>query len=259
MSGMERSTPTRHRPSIERRRASLAAAVVLPVAAALVLVPFRDQLADAAAALLLVAVVVGVASFGDRRAGLTAALMSALAFDFFLTRPYERLSITSAHDVETTVALLVVGVAVTELAVRGRRHLEVAMAEGNYLALLHDLSDLVASGAPPDEVVAVACDDLVEVLALSRCHFEPSSVATGRATLVRSGEVELADRERYDVEHLGLPDGEIELVARASQREFGRFVMLAGGHGAVSIEQRVVALALADQVGTALAAFGHAA
>ena len=57
----------------------------------------------------------------DRLAGILAAVSAAAWFDFFLTRPYERFTITRTADLETTVLILVIGVAVTELAVWGRR------------------------------------------------------------------------------------------------------------------------------------------
>ena len=71
-------------------------------------------------------VVVAVAANGDRLAGALAAVSTAVWFDFFLTQPYERLTITRRTDIETTVLLLVIGVAVTEIAVWGRRHHAIA-------------------------------------------------------------------------------------------------------------------------------------
>jgi K+-sensing histidine kinase KdpD len=242
-------------PDGSRYWVSMIASVVLPLAAALVLVPFRDHFANAAAALVLVAVVVGVAAFGERPSGWIASVSSCVWFDFFLTRPYERFSIAAAKDVETTVALLVVGVAVTEIAVRSRRHFAVAMEEGNYLALIHDVSDLVARGASAEAVIAAARDDLVELLLLRDCRFESTSSPRRRAQLLRNGEVELGE-QRFDVARDGLPDDEVDLVVQSNDREYGVFVMGVGARRAVSIEQRVVALVLADQVGAALAASG---
>lgn len=231
---------------------SIAAALVLPLLASLVLVPFRDHFANAAAALVLVAVVVGIAVVGDRRAGWLAALSSAVWFDFFLTKPYERFAISASSDIETTVALLVVGVAVTEIAVRSRHHFVVAVAEGNYLALIHDVSELVARGAAPAEVAAAASDELVELLTLSSCRFEPGNGRAGRPQLLRNGEVELGD-VRFDVEQDGFPDQEVDLPVASSHRSYGIFVMAAASHRGVTIEERVVALVLADQVAAAFA------
>ena len=62
--------------------------------------------------------------------------------------------------------------------------------------------------------------------------------------------------QRFDVARDGLPDDEVDLVVQSNDREYGVFVMGVGARRAVSIEQRVVALVLADQVGAALAASG---
>jgi len=228
-----------------------AGGVVLPFFGALALVPFRDGFANAAAALVLVAIVVAVASFGHRRAGWVASVSSAVWFDFFLTRPYERFTISSSHDIETTVSLLVVGAAVTEIAVRSRRHYVVARAEGNYLAVIRDLSDLVARGAPPGSVVEAARVDLIDLLGLDECRFEAGGAEAGRAQLLRNGEVELGTI-RFDVARHGIPDGDVGLAVPSGDRTYGHYVMRAGEHHPVTIEQRIVALA--DQVGAALAA-----
>lgn len=235
-----------------RRWWSLVASLLLPLVIALLLIPFRHHLANTAAALLLVMVVVGVAAFGDRRAGWIAAASSGIWFDYFLTRPYEHFSIAAARDIETTVALFVVGLAVTEIAVRSRQHYAVAWAEGNYLALVHDLSDLVATGAPQAEVVASAQEDLIELLGLRECHFEDGEPVGGRAQLRRNGEVELGET-RFDAGRDGLPVGGVELLVQSRGYVYGSFVMEAVEHRGIPIEQRVVALLLADQVGASLA------
>ncbi len=54
-------------------------------------------------------------------------------FDFFLTQPYQRFTITRRTDIETTVLLLAVGVAVTEIAVGGRRQHAAASKRAGYL------------------------------------------------------------------------------------------------------------------------------
>ena len=96
--------------------------LLLPVGVSAILVPFRTTFALPAAALVLVLVVVAVGSFGNRLAGLIAALSSAAWFDFFLTKPYDTFNITYRPDLQTAIALLVVGLAVTEIAARSRGH-----------------------------------------------------------------------------------------------------------------------------------------
>jgi K+-sensing histidine kinase KdpD len=224
-----------------------------PLLIALALVPLRASLANAAGALVLVAVVVAVATFGDRKAGVLATLSAAAWFDFFLTRPYERFTISSSHDIETTLALIIVGFSVTEIAVHSRRLYTVAMHEGQYLAALRELSDLVASGSPIETVISETTRELRDVLAASRCNFESDVSASAPASiprLERTGEVELAGK-RFDAAGGGLPAGEIEIPVQGRGRVYGRFVFETPG-GRLSIEQRITAIALADQLGAAL-------
>ena len=97
------------------------AGLAAPLALAALLVPFRGSFPNTDAALALILVVVAVAANGYRLAGILAAVSAAAWFDFFLTQPYERFAITRRADIETTILLLVIGVAVTEIAVWGRR------------------------------------------------------------------------------------------------------------------------------------------
>src|SRR5215469_18604587 len=119
---------------LDRDRLALAAAVLGPLAVAAALVPFRAQLSGTNSALILVVVIVAVASNGNRLAGGLAAVSAAAWFDFFLTRPYERFTITNAADITTAVLLLVVGLAVSQLAARARRLRVVTITGADHLA-----------------------------------------------------------------------------------------------------------------------------
>ena len=80
--------------------------LVAPLLAALILFPFRSSFPYTSFELLLVLVVMGVASAGDRFAGLLAAVSAGLCFAFFLSWPYLGFSITSAADVRSTCPIL---------------------------------------------------------------------------------------------------------------------------------------------------------
>src|SRR2546430_13456825 len=70
--------------------------------------------------------------FRSARPGTAAAW-----FDFFLTRPYERFAITRRADIETTILLLVIGVAVTEIAVwRSEEHTSELQSQSNLVCRL---------------------------------------------------------------------------------------------------------------------------
>src|SRR5271155_912420 len=105
-----------------RTRLAVVAGVVGPLVVAAVLVPFRGTFAGTAAALVMVIVIVAVAVTGNRLSGVVASASAGLWFDFFLTRPYDRFVISHRPDLETTIAIFVVGVLVTELAARSRQH-----------------------------------------------------------------------------------------------------------------------------------------
>ena len=121
--------------SLRLGRWLLLAAVVGPLAAGAALIPLRDRIDNTNIALLLVVAVVAVASGGRRPAAVAAALSAAAAFNLFHTRPYYSLRIDSSDDIVTALLLLVVGIAVGELALRGRRARYEAAAEGE-----HDLA-----------------------------------------------------------------------------------------------------------------------
>ena len=96
-------------------------ALAVPLAVCATLSAARGTVASDNAVLVLVLVVVAVAASGSRLAGVVAALSSAAWFDYFLTRPLHHFTIADRDDVETAVLLTLVGIAVTEIALWGRR------------------------------------------------------------------------------------------------------------------------------------------
>ena len=140
------------------------------MAVAVALVPGRGHLDTADNALVLVVAIVAVASTGRRAAAVVAALASALAFDFFLTLPTARSGSPVTQDLVTEVLLLVVGLAVGELAARGRRHRDAASER----TASWPCSTRSPSWPPPDKIrdclIAVASDGLQQLLSLRDCR-----------------------------------------------------------------------------------------
>jgi K+-sensing histidine kinase KdpD len=241
---LERLTPY-------RQRAALAAAIVLPVAVAAVLVPFRGTFATTAAALVLVAVIVGLAIVGSRAAGILASISSALWFDFFLTRPYDQFAISHRPDIETTVALVVVGLIVTELAARSRHHSRVSFEESSYVGVLDELADLAAGPALTSSVVASATASLTDLLGLRACRFEREPVTPPLARILANGEVEHVGLD-WPAEEIGIPGPEAEILARWHGHGVGSFVITPTPGLPVPVERRAVAVALATIVAARL-------
>jgi K+-sensing histidine kinase KdpD len=220
-----------------------------------VLIPFRDSFDNANAALLLVLLIVAVASFGIRPAGVVAAVSSAVWFDFFLTVPYNRLTINDRADIETTILLVVIGAAVTEIAIWGRRQQARASRQKGYLDGVLTASEAVAQGGSIEDLIDQVKAELVAVLRIDQARFVAGDTRTTAPQLNHDGSVSRGNHQ-LKVERDGLPtNAEIELVVQHAGTTRGRFLLTASARiTRPDLEQRLVSVALADQVGAALAA-----
>lgn len=136
------------------RSVLIAAAAVAPLLCAGGLAAFRGSVIPATAALVLVLIVVAAAATGDRFAGIVAALSSGVSFDLFLTEPHGRLTITDPHDIEVTVLLVLVGAAVTEIALWGHRQQARASRRAGYLEGVLGTSKIISvPQASPDDLI----------------------------------------------------------------------------------------------------------
>ena len=105
-----------------------------------------------------------MAASGDRLAGVVAALSSGIWFDFFLTEPYQQFAISDPNDIEDVVLLVLVGAAVTEVALWGRRQQGRASRRAGYLDGVLQTAEVVASGAEaPADVVSRVADQIQEL------------------------------------------------------------------------------------------------
>ncbi|HVH21485.1 MAG TPA: DUF4118 domain-containing protein [Pseudonocardia sp.] len=235
------------------RSVVLAIAAGLPLLACAVLSPFAASIANTNVALCLVLVIVAAASTGLRSAGLVAALSSAAWFDFFLTEPYHGFAIHDQADVETAVLLVLVGVAVTEIALWGRRQQARASQQAGYLdGVLSTAATVGAGRTSTSALIENVRAQLVDVLQIDDCRFD-SGDGPGLAVLDQVGTVSYAGHP-IDAERDGLPtDTAIALPVRSGGTTHGRFLLTAATRVVrVSPEQLRVAVALANQVGAAL-------
>ena len=242
---------SRHRPWL------VVASAVVPLGVAALLSLVRDQVSTAAGVLVLVLLVVAAASTGDRLSGLVAALSAGVFFDLFLTQPYGTLAVTNPDDVEALVLLLAVGVAVTELALWGRRQQAGSSRRLGYLdGVLSAAEKVAARDADPGDLVAVVASELTGLLGLDGCRFAPVAPHL-RAVVQPDGRVRSGERV-LDVDRHGLPtDEEILLPVRHGGRNVGAFVLTTATKvRRPSAEQLRVAVLLADQVGVVVARTG---
>jgi hypothetical protein len=204
-----------------------------------------------------VAVVVLVAANGHRIAGAMAAVSAAVWFDFFLTKPYERFAITHRTDVETTLLLVAVGVAVTELAVRGRRQRVLAQTDALYLNAIASTTGLINGGASPATIYGHVSMQLTALLGLRGCRFESGRYG-GLPRLEDDGQIRTAGSE-WDLDQFGMPDSEVELLCTSDGVVSGRFVLRPTPGVAPPLLARRISSLLATQVAVACGGRARAA
>jgi hypothetical protein len=230
-------------------------AILAPVFVSVALVPVRDHIRTVNVSLVLVVVVLLAAVMGGRVGGAVAAVVSAFSFDFFFTRPYNSFTISRADDVETTILLVIVGLAVGEIVLRSHRHRQAVVERTKEIGKMRRLAELSAGNEPTGRLVNIVRDELTQLLGLRRCRFERPPFMTklpvlqhGRVMIPGTGDNESAWTE---IGH------EVELPVFGEGRQVARFVLdlpTAGTGVAIPPEDRALAVALADQLGAVLVA-----
>jgi K+-sensing histidine kinase KdpD len=234
-----------------RRTAVRLAAALGPLLTCAVLSAALDDVPSAVAVLLLVVWVVAGAATADRVAALVAAVSGGIWFDFFLTSPYHQLTIDDSDDIAATILLVLIGVAVAELALWGDRQQARAARRSGYLdGVLSTATTVSEARTPTDTVIAVVAEQITDVLAVDECRFQHGPVHDARiAILDRSGEL-VREGRRVDVRRAGLPTDEyVAVPVRRGAATLGHFLVTAATRASFpSPEQCRVVVLLADQV-----------
>jgi Domain of unknown function (DUF4118) len=223
---------------------------VAAITVAGLLVPLRDWLGSANVALALALVVVVAAIFGGRLAGGVTSIAAAISFDFFHTKPYYNLRINNREDAISAAVLLVMGVAVGQLAVmhaQSGRELQVHARGASHL---ENVAAVVAGGADLDTVWPVVRRALVDQLGLAGARFETSPYATPYTLIDRNGKIDSASLQ-YEQGGFALPSEGAAVPVVAAGRQLGRLVLLPRPHCGTTLAQRRVAVGLADQLAVA--------
>ncbi len=179
-------------------------AVLVPLVVSAGLNLLVAEVPNSAAALVLVLVVVGSAATGDRLAGALAALSSALGFDFFLTRPFFRLRIHAVQDIELAVLLLLVGLAVSELASWGIRQGARANEQAGFVQGALQSANLAAGSIDDAEALARVATSIGRVLGIEAVSFEYGEHDAAAGVIQRDGFMKCQGKV-VDVALTGLP------------------------------------------------------
>jgi hypothetical protein len=188
---------------------SLAAGTGGAILLGMLLVPLREMTSASNLAFFFMALTIIVAEFGGGRAAVATALSSALSLDFFLTRPYLRLTIAHKHDIIAFAGLAACGLIVAAVGSRRQvRNASLATAR-EQLELLHEglrrmetpgasasaLTSLLAAAiARLPLVAAVVRDEHGEVLATAgrvRAIATPAPLFTPESVVPRESSREM--------------------------------------------------------------------
>ena len=237
------------------RPAIRAAAIIGPFLTCAALSAFRDDVTAATAVLVMVVWVVAAAASGDRWAGVIAALSGGAWFDFFLTEPYHRFAISDPDDVEATILLVVISLAVTEVALWGHRQQVQASRRSGYLdGVLGAARAVSMSDVPDRSVIEVVARQIAEVLAVDSCRFVEGQAQDRRIAVLDDDGALTRNGHPVDVERVGLPSDEyVAVPVRRGAHEVGHFLVSSTDRVAYPThEQRRVAVLLAAQVASAV-------
>lgn len=122
---------------------------------------------NSAVDLLYLPAVLGAAILGGLRPALFTALASALAYNFFFTRPQGSFRVASAADIVTVIILFLVAVVASHLAASVRKQGRIAAAHAARNATVAGLARRLLSCRSEEEIAAIATRELA---ALFRCN-----------------------------------------------------------------------------------------
>jgi hypothetical protein len=216
------------------------------------MLPLRTHLHNDNMALALVVPVLVGAVVGGRLAGAVSAIAAALCFDFFFTQPYLSLRIDGSNDLTSVFVLLVVALIAAEVGIRARRGSRAAREARSDLDRLVRVIELAARGADLEDVASSVRAEIIGLFSLVDCTFEMGTAPSALPHLGVHGAIEGASLVASRNDFL-LPPGGVELTVMGRGVEFGRLVLFASQSVRAPLQKRVVAIAIADQLGITLA------
>lgn len=160
--------------AVPLRRSGAASAVrpyvetsVMVAASTLVGLLVAPRWGTSAVDLLYLPAVLGAAVFYGLGPGVFAAVASALAFNFYFTRPIHTLRISHPEDVATVALLFLAALVTSQLAARMRSEAQAARSNAARNATIAGLARRLLSCSSSEQAAEVACRELGR---LFECH-----------------------------------------------------------------------------------------
>ncbi|HQF93846.1 MAG TPA: DUF4118 domain-containing protein [Microthrixaceae bacterium] len=212
----------------------------------------RATIGSTNVALFLAVVVVAAGVLGRRAGGWITALGAALSFNFFHTRPVHTLRIASGRDVITVVLLAALGGLAGELA--HRRQTAVRNAEGGREStrVLHLNAEECRTATSANAAVLSSTAAITQLLGAESVAFEHGAAGgPGSRRIEHNGTLTgvplRATPSGYDLGEIPVT---IDVTAR--DRILGRFLVVPTDGHPVSLDARLGAIVVADQLSLAL-------
>ena len=137
----------------------------------------------------------------------------------------------------------------------GRRARRDREAAAENVFRVHRVAEEIAHGAPLAEVLAQVRTELLDLLGLCDCWLELPPFQWLLPRLERGGTIEADEHHWFDGGFV-LPRTASSCRCSTGGQEVGRLVLIGDPDVAVTIDERVLAVALADQLGIAMAMAG---
>ena len=157
----------------------------------------------------------------------------------------------------TAVLLLATGLAVSQLAAWAHRLKVIAVTDEGYLATMHGTAAKAHASRSPEEVADYVGALLAGLLELQDWRFEYGSLRSHPPQLKADGSV-AAGETIWDVDSAGMP-AELELRVFGNGQYYGRYLLSPRPGSKPALQARLVAVALAEQVGHAYSNVSSAA
>jgi two-component system sensor histidine kinase KdpD len=160
---MDNAEPATVRPrglnavSIARPYAETLAMVAASTLAGMLVAP---RWGNSAVDLLYLPAILAAAGFYGLAPGLTAAMTSVLAFNFYFTHPFHTLRISRAEDVVTVALLFLVALVTSQLAARMQAERHVARKSAARNATIAGLARRLLTCSSGEQIATVACREL---------------------------------------------------------------------------------------------------
>jgi hypothetical protein len=241
-----------HEPEDGSQIVGIAIGVLGTLVLSVLMLPLRTHLHNDNMALALVVPVLIGAVVGGRLAAVCSAISAALCFDFFFTQPYLSLRIAGSNDLTSMFVLLVVALIAAEVGIRARRGSTAAREARSDLDRLVRVIEIAARGAEIDDVVSSVRAELIGLFGLVECTYEAGPAATTLPYLGIHGAIEGAPLVAAHHDFV-LPPGGVGLNVTGRGVDFGRLVLFSSEAVQAPLQKRVVAVAIADQLGVTLA------